>query len=337
MNAMRRQPAIGDDVSWKCGRLGHSGRGQDARAPRLRPRRRGYTLIELVISAGAASVLVVGLASALVLSSQAFDGTGAAAAHANAAAVQADLMADLNDATGFTTRTATAATFTVPDRDGDGEEETLSYTWTGLPAAQLHYSYNDGSVATLLTDVQAFGLTYLGRTVAAAPYTPPVSDPNQWGMRWLTVLEFGYHSVFSKTTGSDGSQSATRVALSQDGTLTQITAFIDPGTQAYSYAIYNDFFGFPTSLAAQAAWGQGTGGGANWYSLSVVPTKLPAGNYWLAIAFESKKQKLYYIDNQGGSGRINGWDAFRNGWASNWGSSSAYSAKMSIYATYTKP
>ena len=42
------------------------------------------------------------------------------------------MLADLQLATGFTERTTKAATFTVPDRDGDSKPETLRYAWSGV-------------------------------------------------------------------------------------------------------------------------------------------------------------------------------------------------------------
>lgn len=88
--------------------------------------RGGYSLLELVIGLAAAVVLMGGMASAIAVSSRSMSlaDTGAGA-RAVSTDVQRDFLADLQRATGFTERTATAVTFTVPDRTGDGRPETL--------------------------------------------------------------------------------------------------------------------------------------------------------------------------------------------------------------------
>lgn len=90
--------------------------------------------------------------------------------------VQRDLLADLERATGFTERTATSATFTVPDRNGDGRPETLRYAWSGTPGAPLTLQMNGGTIQNLATNVQQFQLTYRTRLVAA-PVVPDQTFP----------------------------------------------------------------------------------------------------------------------------------------------------------------
>lgn len=129
-------------------------------------RRRGYTLIELIVSMGSATMLIAGLASALFTSSSAMSlDSGSQAKRQQSAEIQADLMADLQYALNFSERTANAVTFTVPDRDGDSNPETIRYAWSGTAGDPLTYEYNNGTAVTLADDVQSFDLSYLTRTM----------------------------------------------------------------------------------------------------------------------------------------------------------------------------
>ena len=68
-----------------------------------------------------------------------------------------DLMTrDLRLALSFSERTPTAVTFTVPDRDGDGDTETIRYAWEtpdGDPAtngvAPLTMKYNEADAIVI--------------------------------------------------------------------------------------------------------------------------------------------------------------------------------------------
>lgn len=129
------------------------------RAPRA-----GYTLIELLAATASSAILVAGSASTLYIASRALDTGADGNRHTRIAAeVLGDMMADVRHARRFTERTATAITFTVPDRDGDGQDETLRYAWSGTPGDPLTYEYNGGGATTIAADVQAFNLTSLTR------------------------------------------------------------------------------------------------------------------------------------------------------------------------------
>ena len=139
-------------------------------------RRGGYSLIELVIGLAASVVLMGGMASAVAVSTRSLSladtGSGARAISTD---VQRDFLADLQRATGFTERTASAVTFTVPDRTGDGRPEKLRYAWAGA-GSPLTLQMNDGTVQNLATNVQQFGLSYRTKTVTA-PVVPDEAPP----------------------------------------------------------------------------------------------------------------------------------------------------------------
>lgn len=129
--------------------------------------RRGHTLVEMVVAMTSASVLMVGLASAVMVTSRAFrPETTTQHVRTDVAFAEHGLLADLQLATGFTERTDKAATFTVPDRDGDGRPETLRYAWSGASGDPLTFHYNGAAAIPLVKDVRDFKLSYVTNTVA---------------------------------------------------------------------------------------------------------------------------------------------------------------------------
>jgi len=146
-------------------------------------RRAGYTLLELVVNLASSSVLLVGLASTVYITTFAFSDVDETRAQAQIAAVQADMMADLQCAKSFVVATSSNVTFTVPDRTGDGQDDTISY-YESSPQGKLMYSFNGQTPSVLVEDITACKFNFLTRTIEAPDYDPPTADPNDWGMRW---------------------------------------------------------------------------------------------------------------------------------------------------------
>ena len=139
--------------------------------------RRGYTLIELVVAIASASVLMVGLSSALFVSAQALEmDNGATLEQSRAEQALARMVTDLGEATRFEVFSSNAARFYVPDRDGDGLEEELAYSWSGVAGAPLMLE-QDGRSAALLKDVASLDLHAITRSVAAQDVTIPINPP----------------------------------------------------------------------------------------------------------------------------------------------------------------
>lgn len=141
---------------------------------RMAPRR-AFTLMETVMAMAPAAVLMAGLASSVLLTTRSFrPETATQYARTSALTVQRDLLSDLQQATSFTERTPIAATFTVPDRDGDGRPETLRYAWGGVPGLPLTLSYNGGAAVNVMNDVRMLSMQFTTQTLAAA--TLPVEQ-----------------------------------------------------------------------------------------------------------------------------------------------------------------
>lgn len=135
--------------------------------------RGGYTLIEMIVASTASAVLMAGLAGSVVISSQAFDSSDGDVNRAISVGNIADeIMTDMRYATRFQERTATAVSFSVPDRDGDGSEETLRFAWSGTAGDPLTKEYNGSAATVLVNGVQTLNFDYMTRTIAGS--IPPV-------------------------------------------------------------------------------------------------------------------------------------------------------------------
>jgi hypothetical protein len=130
--------------------------------------RSGHTLIELVLAMTAATVLMAGLGSAVVVTSQAFRPESTPQyAKTSTDLIAHDLLSDLRLATGFSERTGRTAAFFVPDRDGDGMQEQLRYAWSGVGGDPLTLSVNGSTPILIVKDVRSFGLEYVTSNIAA--------------------------------------------------------------------------------------------------------------------------------------------------------------------------
>jgi hypothetical protein len=127
--------------------------------------RRGFTLAELAVAVASVSVLVMGMASAVMMARQAVpDATKGSSASLSAAAAMDRLSADLSYATSIVTSSANELVFLVADRNSDGNPETIRYSWSGTPGGSLVRQVNGGPQATLLAGVQEFSLNYQKRS-----------------------------------------------------------------------------------------------------------------------------------------------------------------------------
>lgn len=134
-----------------------------------RPAPTAYTLIEMVTALAIVSILMLGVASAMLVASRAVaPDTRPRATHA-AAEAAARVVRELEFATAFTERTAGAVTFTVADRTGDGSEETIRYAWSGTAGDPLTRQVNGGTAVPVVDDVRECAFTCDLETVTEEP------------------------------------------------------------------------------------------------------------------------------------------------------------------------
>ena len=132
--------------------------------------RRAFTLVELMLSLAVMTVLMGGMASAMLLATRAVPDRRTpllAAAEGYHAAEQ--LTSELYAAEAFTTTAATTVDFTVADRnDVDTADETIRYSWSGVAGGALTREYNGGTAVAVVDDVYEFDLQYGTQSVGGA-------------------------------------------------------------------------------------------------------------------------------------------------------------------------
>lgn len=141
-------------------------------------RRRGpsaYTLIEAMVSLVVVSTIMGATVSTMVVASRAVGGgtTGGLAKISESNEVAGQIASELSLALSFSERSDTVVAFTVPDRDGDGQPESIRYEWSGVAGDPLTRQYNGGTQATIAENVHYFSLSYLLKTVPASGAEEP--------------------------------------------------------------------------------------------------------------------------------------------------------------------
>lgn len=201
------------------------------RAPRKKisnrttpPARRGFTLAELAVSVVSTSVLIAGIASSIYVASQAATPSNAANVAVTTSLAVAEIAADLATASSFKVRTNSSVAITVADRDANGADESIRYSWDGQPSGQLMRYYN-GVATSAATNVYNFSLAYSTQ-----------SCPNR--RRVLFVQ--------GNVSGSQAAYDASRRILMKGWGYTVIPLVVDPATSqieidamlATVYAVY---------------------------------------------------------------------------------------------------
>ncbi|MDH3583140.1 MAG: prepilin-type N-terminal cleavage/methylation domain-containing protein, partial [Phycisphaerae bacterium] len=129
----------------------------------------GFTLVELVLAAAISVILLGAMTSALVITARALDhGDSPTRRVDDAAEASRRIVSELKLAISFSELTANAATFTVPDRDGDEAVDTIRYAWSGTPGDPLTVSYNGQAAVVVVADVHHFNLPDLSTVVAGS-------------------------------------------------------------------------------------------------------------------------------------------------------------------------
>lgn len=129
--------------------------------PSRHQRRRGLSLVELTVSMAVSTILLAGIASAMVIASHALpDSNSTMSTTIDAYRVADQLAGELYVAQTITSKTSKSITFFVPDRNGDANPEAISYSWSGIAGAPLVRQYHNGTQLIVADNVQEFQLTY---------------------------------------------------------------------------------------------------------------------------------------------------------------------------------
>jgi len=245
-------------------------------------RRAGYSFIELLVATASAAVLMGGLASALLIASRALDlDEGSTANRTRTVEVVDQMMQDVRNALTFTERTATAMTFTVPDRNGDSSPETLRYAWSGTAGDPLTLEFNGAAAIVVVADVTTLDLTYLERFVAApvidgetstqtvlmvSSQAPDADDPNgptnAEQLRINVIESWGYqvsliHQTASASEFTTALSNAVAVYVPGETSPTALGAKLDDatiGVVTESFAHAQQLGIFDTGLGFSLDW-----------------------------------------------------------------------------------
>ena len=148
--------------------------------PVCRVSARGLTLIEVVLSTAVTAILMAGIASAILLATQALPDDGNTLdGVVNSADVLDQISSELACAVSVPGRTAAGIVFRVADRNGNALPETISYQWSGTAGEPLYRQYNGGNQVAVLEDVRTFELSYETITVSTTVGEPSESESDE--------------------------------------------------------------------------------------------------------------------------------------------------------------
>lgn len=136
--------------------------------------RRGVSLVELLVAMAMSATVLGGAVAAIGLSGRTFQSAANGIRSGGAIDGLAQMSSDIQVALSITERTATATTFWVPDRTGDGAPERIRYAWSGVAGDPITYSMNGSSPAPIIDEVNSVSFEYL---VAAVQGQPTFASP----------------------------------------------------------------------------------------------------------------------------------------------------------------
>lgn len=129
-------------------------------------KRRGYTLLEMVISSAVMSIIMGAMVATMLIASRSINSSPGQTL-SDAGNVVDHVTTDLSLAQSFSERQANAVTVTVPDRDGDSQPEIIRYSWSGQAGDPLLRTYNGQDAVVVASNVHNFDLSYLTKTIPA--------------------------------------------------------------------------------------------------------------------------------------------------------------------------
>lgn len=144
------------------------------------PRARAFTLMEMILSCAITTIIAAALGSVILLSARvmprAKGATTSQGLEIEAARAMELLTADLSQAIEFKVLNKVHAVLDVPDRDGDGSNESIVYDWDGTLNAPLTRSINGGTPANVLDQASEFSMTKEIRTRSVTADGVPVTS-----------------------------------------------------------------------------------------------------------------------------------------------------------------
>lgn len=168
--------------------------------PSIRRRCAGFSLVELVLACALLAILLAAGRGAIGLANKAARSPSLEGSMALSAALN-DITADVGCATQILTSTPNSIGVLVPDRNGDGEDDSIEYSWSGVSGAPLSRTVNGGAAEPVVPSVHAFAIDSTQQTIT-------IPDPSAK----VTERLVGGNSTTSSLRGSIISASNFRAA-----------------------------------------------------------------------------------------------------------------------------
>lgn len=161
--------------------------------------RRGLSLVELLVAMAMSATVLGGAVAAIGLSGRTFQSAANGIRSSGTIDALGQMSSDVQLALKVTERTATAATFWVPDRTGDGAPEQIRYAWAGTPGDPITYSINGSTPVDIVPEADVFLLEYVATTMTGQPtFAAPAGGGGGGGF----VEENVFERAFSGTPAS---------------------------------------------------------------------------------------------------------------------------------------
>ncbi len=208
----------------------------DARRAAAPPTRAGFTLLEVVLSSTVISIVMIATASVMVLASRALPQKASATTlTVDTSQALQQIVRELQHAVHITEQTATAVTFTVADRDGDGSPESIRYVWPDAPGSPLRRSHNGGPAVTVIADVQSLTLTYeIKTTVEAYPGSDVESSEQLLASHYSNKRQVGRAVTADRWIGQYIRPAIETGAVGWRATKVTVAGRIDDGVESQS-------------------------------------------------------------------------------------------------------
>lgn len=168
--------------------------------------RRAFTLMEALLAIAITAILMSAMGGVVVTLARATEqGNDVNSRASRSAGALAEIADDVRVSTGINELDSRSISLQVPDRDGDGLEETIRYTWNGTVGKPLERTYNLRPGYTVLPDIRSFSISM-----------PQRSQP--------TLATSGTMTIFDGTTAPSGATGGSR----EVGAPGAIAQYIEP-------------------------------------------------------------------------------------------------------------
>ena len=122
---------------------------------------RALTLVEMLVSMSIVTLIIGAVSSAVIVAARAVNPQSSPASTLSSLGGALNrLLEEASLAITVTEHTPTALTFTLPDRTGDSIDDTIRYSWSGMPGDPLQRQLNADAPTTVAQGITRFVLEY---------------------------------------------------------------------------------------------------------------------------------------------------------------------------------